>query len=117
VDGAKALLVVIVAIDAIQAVLAGIAVLHGSRRRGRGAHELARYSFGHARLLLAGAVVLAVPAVLGLAGVIGARTAVWIVIGCEAVGGAAAARLHERIRPSPSAATASSASSAATPAE
>jgi hypothetical protein len=117
VDGAKAVLVLIVAVDAIQAVLAGIAVLHGSRRRGRGEDGLARYSFGHARLLFAGAVLLAVPAVLGLAGVIGVRTAVWIVIGCEVVGVAAAARLHDRIRPSPGASSATAAPSSATPTE
>jgi len=117
VDGAKAFLVVVVAVDAVQAALAATAVLHGARRRGRGEHELAGYSFRHAKLLLAGAVLLAVPAVLGLAGVLAARTAAWVVIACEVIGVAAAVRLHERIRPSPGAAPTAASSASATPTE
>ena len=112
-----AVLVLVVVGDAVQAALAGLAVVHGARRRAGGEHELARYSFGHARLLLAGAVLLAVPAVLGLTGALSASTAAWIVVACEAVGVAAAVRLHERVRPSPGSASAAPSSTSAAPAE
>ena len=80
VDGAEALLAVLLALDALQLVAALVALEHGRRRTRREEHALARYSRQHAALLAAGALVLAVPAVLGLADVISDRVAVIAVV-------------------------------------
>jgi hypothetical protein len=96
-DGAHALLVVLLVLDGLQAAAAGAALAHGRLRRSRGDHVLAGYSFRHAGLLLAGAGLLAVPLVLGLAGVLAPRTAVWVVIGAEAAGVVAARVVLERL--------------------
>jgi len=96
-DGAHALLVVLLALDGVQAAVALIAVAHGRVRKRRDDHELARYSFRHAGLLLAGALVLAVPLVLGLAGVVSGRTALWITVGAEIVGVVVARAVLERL--------------------
>jgi hypothetical protein len=91
------LLVVLLVLDGAQAVVAGAAFVHGRARRARGEHGLAAYSFRHAGLLLVGAFVLGVPLVLGLAGVLSTRTAVWVVVGAEAVGVVAARVVLERL--------------------
>jgi hypothetical protein len=90
-------LVILLALDGLQLAAAGAAILQGSRRRGRGEDALARYSFGHARVLAGGAIVLAVPMILGLADVVTPMTAIWIVIGAEIVGVAVGRVLVERL--------------------
>ena len=97
-DSSRSLLVVLLALDGVQAAAGVAALVHGRLRAGRGERALARYSFRHAGLLLAGAAVLAIPLVLGLSDVIGARAALWAAVAAE-LGGvlvarAALGRLH-----------------------
>jgi hypothetical protein len=83
VQGLDWLLVVVLALDAIQLASALAAVAQGRRRRSRDEHGLATYSFRHARLLAAGAAVLAVPPALGLAGAVGDRNAIVLAVLAE----------------------------------
>jgi hypothetical protein len=100
VDGLHWLLVGILVADALQLASAVAALAQGRRRRGREEHRLADYSLRHSALLAAGSLVLAVPAALGLTGVIGTRTAVWAAVAVEVVALVVSrtilARLHER---------------------
>jgi hypothetical protein len=70
VRGLDWLLVVVLALDALQLAAAFAAIAQGRRRRAREEHRLASYSFRHAGLLAAGAIVLAVPPAFGLADVV-----------------------------------------------
>jgi hypothetical protein len=97
VDAARAFLVALLGLDCLQLGVSLLAVAHGRRRRLRDEHQLARYSFGHARLLAAGAVVLALPLVLGLARVIGSWTALWVVVSVEVLVAVAASGLLGRM--------------------
>jgi hypothetical protein len=90
-------LVILVALDGLQLAAAVAALVQGSRRRRRGEDALSRYSHGHARVLAAGALLLAVPMALGLADVVSPRTAIWIVIVAEIVAITAARVLVERL--------------------
>jgi hypothetical protein len=75
----------LLAVDLVQ-VGFGVAALVRARRSSRaGAPSHARYSLGHGLLLLGGALVLAVPVVLGLAGVISETAAVVAALVLEAV--------------------------------
>lgn len=74
------LLVAVLVLDAVQLGLALAAVAQGRRRRSRGEGLLAAYSFRHAGLLAAGAVVLAVPPILGLAGTLADRNAIAVAV-------------------------------------
>lgn len=74
------LLLVALALDALQLAAALAAVAQGRRRRAREEHLLADYSFRHAGLLAVGAIVLAVPLVLGLADVIADENAIVIAV-------------------------------------
>jgi hypothetical protein len=97
VSSLHALLLVLLGLDGIQLAIALVAVEHGRRRHARGEHHLGRYSHSHAALLAGGALLLAVPLVLGLTGAISNRVAIGSVIGAEVVGAAAARILLERM--------------------
>jgi hypothetical protein len=91
------LLVALLVFDGAQ-LGAALAAWSLSRRRRRADDPvLARYSRDHGLLLAAGAVLLAIPLVLGLAGVVAARTAVWIVLAAEVAGALAARELLDRM--------------------
>jgi hypothetical protein len=75
----------LLAIDCLQVAVGLAAFVRGRRSAQRGAPSHARYSFAHGRLLLAGAVVLGLPLVLGLLDVISATAAVIAAVGLEAV--------------------------------
>jgi len=83
VDGLDLLLVVVLVLDALQLAPALAAAAQGRRRRSRGEHRLAAYSFRHAGLLAAWATVLAIPPALGLAGAVGAGNAIVLVVLAE----------------------------------
>jgi hypothetical protein len=85
VHGLDWLLLAALVLDALQLAAALVAVAQGRRRRARGEHLLADYSFRHAGLLAAGAIVLAVPLVLGLAGVIADANAILLAVLFELV--------------------------------
>jgi hypothetical protein len=72
-------------VNAVQAGLAAAAFAHGGARTRRDEHDLARYSRRHAQLLLSAAALLSVLPVLGLAGVVSTRVAVWVTIAAEAI--------------------------------
>ena len=91
------LLAALLVLDGAQLAVALAAGAHARRHRRRDEHALARYSRDHGLLLAAGALLLAVPLVLGLAEVISPRTAVWIVIAAEAAGVVAARALLDRL--------------------
>jgi len=115
VHGAHALLVVLLVVNAAQAVAAVAAFTQGGVRRRRGDDLLARYSRGHAWLLLAASAVLSVPLVLGLTGVVSTRLAVWVTIAGEVAAFSLARRrlprLHAEAHDSPGAAAPATAAS------
>ena len=80
-----ALLVVLLARDAVQLLLAVAALARGRRSRRAGAPSHARYSYAHAALLAGGSIVLAVPIVLGLTDVIAEDVAVYAAIVLELI--------------------------------
>lgn len=81
----RAVLYVLLALNCIQLAAAAGAFVRGRRSSRAGAPSLARYSFAHGLLLLGGAVVLALPVVLGLMHVISATAAVVAALVLEAV--------------------------------
>jgi len=81
----RAVLYVLLAADCLQVAGALAAFARGRRSARAGAPSHAHYSLAHGVLLLAGAVVLAVPVVLGLAHVISATAALVIALVLEAV--------------------------------
>jgi len=120
VDGSHALLVALLVLNGLQAAVAVAAAVQGHRRRRAGARHLARYSFGHALLLVAGALALSVVPLLGLADVLATQTAAVIAVAVEVVGVVAGSALlqalHATAHGSPgSAASPAAAASAATP--
>jgi hypothetical protein len=96
VDAPDWLLVALLVLDGVQLAAALVAWVHAGRRRRAEESVLARYSRDHGLLLAAGAVLLAVPLLLGLADVISPRTAVWIVVLAEVAGAVAARFLLDR---------------------
>lgn len=120
-DGTRALLVALLVLNGAQAVVALAAAGHGIRRRRAGVDHLARYSFGHALLLVAGAAALSIVPALGLAGVLATRTAAIVAVGSELAGVLAGRailrRLHLRAHGSPGAAPASATPATSTAAE
>ena len=120
-DGTHLLLVALLVVNAVQAGVALAAAVQGHARRRGGALHLARYSFGHALLLVAGAVALSVVPLLGLAGVLATRTAAVIAVVVELVGAAGGSmllrRLHTAAHGSPGAAATPAAASTAATAE
>jgi hypothetical protein len=121
VHGAHALLVILLVVNAAQAVAAGAAFTQGGVRGRRGDDILARYSRGHAWLLLAASVVLSVPPVLGLTGVVSTRLAVWVTIAGEVAAFSLARRrlprLHAEAHDSPGAASATAAAASSASSE
>lgn len=81
----RAVLYVLLALDCVQLATALAAFGRGRQSSRAGAPSHARYSFAHGLLLLGGAIVLALPVVLGLAHVISATVAVAVALGLEAV--------------------------------
>jgi hypothetical protein len=81
----RAILYALLAVDCAQIVIAVAAFVRGRRSSQAGAPSHARYSFAHGLLLLGGAVLLALPVVLGLADVISATVAVGVALGLEVV--------------------------------
>ena len=116
--GAHALLIVLLVVNAAQAVAAVAAFTQGGVRARRGDDLLARYSRAHARLLLPASVVLSVPPVLGLTGALSTRLALWVTIAGEVVAFSLARRrlprLHAEAHDSPGAASAAAAPAAST---
>jgi hypothetical protein len=104
-DGARALLVVLLVVNGVQAGLAAAAFIHGGARARRDELRLAHYSRRHAQLLLAAGAVLSILPVLGLAGVLSARLALWVSIVAEAaaftVGRRVLEGLHAKAHGSP----------------
>jgi VIT1/CCC1 family predicted Fe2+/Mn2+ transporter len=88
---------VLLALDCLQIGLAVAAFVRGRRSAQTGAPSHARYSFAHGLLLLGGAVVLAVPVVLGLAGVISTTLAVVVALVLEAVAAVVSRRTVRRL--------------------
>jgi hypothetical protein len=82
----RAILYVLLATDCLQVAGALAAFARGGRSSRADAPSHARYSFAHGLLLLGGAVVLAVPVVLGLTHVISATAAVIVALVLEGVG-------------------------------
>ena len=120
-DGTHALLVALLVLNGLQVAAALAAAAQGHARRRGGAHRLARYSFGHALLLLAGAAALSVVPVLGLTGVLATRSAAVIAVAAELVGVLAGRsllrRLHVQAHGSPGAPASTAPASAASAAE
>jgi hypothetical protein len=118
VNGAHALLILLLVVNGVQAAAAFAAFAQGGMRAKRGEHHLARYSHAHALLLLAAAAALSVPPVLGLAGVVSTSLAVWVTLPGEVLAFTVARRrlphLHAQAHgsPGPSTTTAAPASSA-----
>jgi hypothetical protein len=98
VHGLDWLLAAALVLNGLQLAAALAAVAHGRRRRAREEHRLAAYSFRHAALLAVGAIVLAVPLVLGLADVLADANALLVAVLVELAAVAAArpvlVRLH-----------------------
>jgi hypothetical protein len=81
----RVVLFVLLVVDCVQVAVAIAALVRARRSARAGAPSHARYSLGHGLVLLAGALVLAVPVVLGLAGVISATAAVVAALVLEAL--------------------------------
>jgi hypothetical protein len=77
------LLLVLLALDALQLLVAAAALVRGRRSLRAGAPSHARYSFLHAALLAAGSLVLAVPLLLGLGDVLSDDVAVYLALALE----------------------------------
>ncbi len=81
----RVILVLLLVVDCVQ-IGFGLAALVRSRRDlAARAPSHARFSLSHGLILLAGAVLLAVPVILGLAGTISADAAVYAAIALEVV--------------------------------
>jgi hypothetical protein len=78
------LLYALLAVDCVQLVAALVAFLRGARSSRAGAPSRARYSRLHGVVLLVGALLLALPVALGLAGVISHLAAVVTALVLEA---------------------------------
>ena len=76
-------LLILLALDCVQMVVALLAFARSRRSRKAGAPSHARYSLEHAGLLLAGAIVLLVPIVLGLVDAVRESTALYAAIALE----------------------------------
>ena len=81
----QAFLWLLLALDCGQLGFALAAAVRGWRSDRAGAPSHARYSYRHSALLAAGSVILAVPIVLGLAGAVEERAAVYAAIVLELV--------------------------------
>jgi hypothetical protein len=79
------LLLLLLALDCGQFLVAFAALVRGRSSHRAGARSHARYSYSHAALLAAGSVVLALPIVLGLADVLANEVAVYAAIVLEVV--------------------------------
>jgi len=93
----RAILWMLLALDCLQVAFAVAAFVRGRRDARAGAPSHARYSYGHGLLLLGGALVLAVPVVLGLANVISATAAVVAAVVLEVVAAVVARPVVRRL--------------------
>lgn len=75
----------LLALDCVQIGFGLWAVVRSRRDLAAGAPSHARYSLSHGLILLAGALLLAVPVILGLAATISADTAVYVAVALEVV--------------------------------
>ena len=81
----RSILFLLLALDCIQIGFGLWAVGRSRRSLAAGAPSHARYSLSHGLILLAGALLLALPVMLGLAGTISTHTAVYIAVALEIV--------------------------------